>query len=240
MMEFDLELIQAINDWQIGGVPSVKSKRGQNLQKICSERLDEKYKKCNLVAFRRIALEKKPLWELLANERLDETISAWSLDTDFVKKFKDGVPEPGWQGVICMLSPGVGEIIVNLSLLYSDRDFVTAVERHKHLIRDFDKGINKYGAKQSEVIIRREFIVPNDIYALGGYSGSAEEIGEFIFDRKVTSAEIDWMKLILNKDGEEFGAWWIDGDAKDRVLCKIKETMPSLKELKGKQEQNSQ
>jgi hypothetical protein len=59
----------------------------------------------------------------------------------------------GYQGVIFMLPPGAGTVILNLGLLFSDKDFQEAVLRHRDEIMGFGAGIGKYGASQSEVII---------------------------------------------------------------------------------------
>ena len=71
------------------------------------------------------------------------------------KEFKGGVPPQGqgYQGVIFMLPPGAGTVIVNLAVLFADKDFQKALKLHREAIAGFGAGIGKYGARQSEVVI---------------------------------------------------------------------------------------
>jgi hypothetical protein len=55
-----LELLQAISDWQRGGSPRQKQRRGQRL-KAAAAALDPKFRSCGLCVFRQIALAKGSL-----------------------------------------------------------------------------------------------------------------------------------------------------------------------------------
>ena len=232
--EFNLQLLQAISDWQQGGNAKEKHYRGKALKQAC-QTLDDKYRRCGLLAFRRVALKKTPLWKLLAKGKLPETISAWTVDIDFAKKFKGGVPERGWQGVIVQYLPEPGSVIVNLSMLYASENFLNSIERHRSRIQAFDSGMGKYEGGQSEIVIERNSISPEDIYALGGYSSDPHDVGRLILGRTVSKYEIDWMRRILDKHGQAFGPWWIDGAAKERVLQRIKAQIPKLLEIERSQ-----
>jgi hypothetical protein len=126
--DFDLELLQAVSDWQQGGNAREKHYRGLMLKRVCAT-LDKRYRQCGLVAFRRVALKKTPLWQFIARGTLRETISAWTVATNVAKTIKEGVPEPGWQGVILQYYPEPGSVIVSLSTLYACRGFQAANSR---------------------------------------------------------------------------------------------------------------
>lgn len=224
---FTKNLIQAISDWQKGGNSGEKRQRGLALEAECKS-LPDKYRQCGMVAFRRLALKKRPLWRLMIKARLSERISAWTLTTDVAKTFKNGVPPPKWQGVILHHLPTPDTVIVNLPVLFADSRFQAAVTKYKSRIRDFNLGMGRYQANQSEVIIKRAFVTPEEIYALGGYSSQPEKLGKLFFGGNVTPAQMAWMRTQLQGQAKDFGKWWIEGAAKDRVLTKVKAETPDL------------
>ncbi|SRR6266480_6110694 len=76
---FPPELIQAVNDWQRGGDHKQKVRRGQRL-KECAALLPPRFRACDQTCFRQEAHEKDRIWQLLADNRLPETIAAWTTD----------------------------------------------------------------------------------------------------------------------------------------------------------------
>src|ERR1700688_3487016 len=104
---FPPELIQAVNDWQRGGDHKQKVRRGQRLKDYAAL-LPSRSRACDQTCFRQEAHEKHRIWQLLADNRLPETIAAWTTDLDTGKNFKGGVPPPGLQGVIFSLVPMAG------------------------------------------------------------------------------------------------------------------------------------
>ena len=233
---FTPEFLQAISDWQQGGDAREKHQRGQKLKRLAGG-LDSKFRTTGLVCFRRVALHKTPIWKLLAEGRLDETISSWTATTDVAKTFKSGVPPPGWQGVILEWAPGKGpgKVIVNLAALYADEGFCRAIEKYKDKIVDYAKGMGKYSGTQNEVVIELDAVQLSDIYAMGGVSSEPHELGRVLFGREVKQREIAWMREVLKKQGQDFGPWWIDGKEKDRALQSTMRYVPELKRIKEAQ-----
>ena len=231
--QFSLDLLQAISDWQQGGNFELKKKYGIQLKSTATS-LDPEFRQCDVVCYRRISLGKSPLWKLIAEQELPETISSWTNDVSIAKAFKGGVQEEGWQGIIAQHKPTPDEVIVNLDYLYADRDFQSAVEKHKHNIENFDLGIGLYGNHEREIVIEKTSLAPSEIYALGGYSSSPNVIGHKIFGREPTPKEITFMEKRLAQRDEKFGAWWLTGDPLQRVLKKVESHIPALKKKKTK------
>ena len=231
MSDLNLNLLQAISNWQRGGNAREKHYRGQALKEAVKN-LDKKFRCTSLVAFRKVDLKKQPLWQLLAGGKLKETISAWTSTTDVAKTFKGGVPLKAWQGVIVEYLPKPEEVIVNLASLYADSSFKEAIEFHRTNITDYDNGMGEYKGSQNEVVIEKDSLTPSEIYALGGYSNEPYKLGRIFFGRDPEPIEIAWMQVELQRIGKSFGPWWIEGDAKDRVLRHILEEIPALQELK--------
>jgi len=130
---FTTEFIQAVSDWQRGGDARQKRRRGTLLKELSAE-IDEAFRRCGLVAYRQIALEKGSIWKLIAERKLPETVSAWTLSPAIAKIFKGGVPPEGWQGVIVALKPPAGSVILNLDTIYRSEEFLAALERDRGLV----------------------------------------------------------------------------------------------------------
>jgi hypothetical protein len=90
---FPLKLVQAVSDWQRGGIHNQKVKRGQRLKAVDAE-LPEAFRVCTDPSFRQEAHAKDRVWQLLANNHLPETIAAWTADLRTAKTFKGGMPPP--------------------------------------------------------------------------------------------------------------------------------------------------
>lgn len=225
---FTLEFLQAVNDWQRGGNPRMKAKRGKRLKKLAAG-IDAKFARADLVCFRRLALDSHYLWKLGDTLYLTETISAWTFDSDVARGFKGGVPPSGEQGIIFEIIPKPEQVIINLAALYRDSAFQEACEAARDRIRDFGKGIGKYGNTQSEVVLEVETVPVDAVYALGGYSSSRDDIARMFFGREPTEADMAIFNRLLEQSGRSLGPQWLTGEAKDRVLLKLLASVERLR-----------
>jgi hypothetical protein len=234
-----LRLLQAVSDWQRGGNPKQKQSRGERLKEAAAS-LDPKYRSCNLCAFRQIALEDKSLWELLAENRLSETISAWTTDLGIAKAFKGGVPPQGqgYQGVIFMLPPGAGTVIVNLSTLFADEAFRGALNQHRIEICGFGAGIGRYGPSQSEVVIELDSLELAQVYAFGGFSSSRVEIARTVLGHAPSPYELALFNERATRAGATFGPYWINGQSVQRVVQRMQPHIERLRPVKRLQDAN--
>jgi len=235
-MTFSVPLLNAINYWQIGGNTKQKQARGEELKKQC-EKLPAQFRSAYLVCYRQVSLVQKPLWQLLADGSLDETISAWTHDLGVAKSFKGGVPQPGYQGVIFAWLPEPGSVIVNLDALFRDAEFTRVVEANIKNIDRFNDGIGRYWNSQQEIVIEKAQIEPDEVVALGGYSSSPEEIAMQIFDRIPTEEDKAIVLEMIQKSGAKLGPVWIDIEQTDRVMMRLKPVVEELRAIKARQEQ---
>ena len=65
----------------------------------------------------------------MANEEINESISAWTFNVEVAKGFKGGVPPSGqgYQGVIFFRDPKTARVVVNLREVYCDERFIRAI-----------------------------------------------------------------------------------------------------------------
>jgi hypothetical protein len=236
MSQFPLSLIQAISDWQRGGDANQNKKRGQKLKEECSS-LSEKYRMCSLCVFRQVSLPKSGVWSLIGEDRLPEKISSWTLNLELAKAFKGGVPPEGqgYQGVILCVLPPPGSVIVNLCELYKDSDFTAALEEHKGSIIGFSDGAGRYGNEQSEVVLEVASVAQRDIYSLGGHSSPfdelVDEVAKLIHGRAATQEERVALMLKVGHVGSEAGPRWLNQEATQRVVTKVRPHTERLKKL---------
>jgi hypothetical protein len=214
---FDLEFLQALNDWQLGGNPLQKKKRGLRLKEATS-RLEPSFRTVSLCSFRQVALDKSSLWKLGDTLHLSETISSWTVSPEIAMEFKGGVPPQGWQGVILVLAPEPENVVVNLVSLYSNEAFRSACGASRARIRRYHAGIGQYGGSQHEVVLEISSVPITAVYALGGYSNSREVVARKFFGYEPTSLGKYRFDLLLARSGRTIGQHWLRGEGKDRVI----------------------
>lgn len=163
----NIELLQAINDWQINST----KKRGEKLKNVCSN-LPIKYRESNLICYRKIDLTKEFIWDLIAENLLAEKVSSWTTDINIAKSFKNGVPlqDGEYKGVILAIKPTLNCTIVNLEELYRSEDFQYSLKINKNRIKNFNLGCEKYSSSQKEIVMEITSVTSQEIYSLGGYS----------------------------------------------------------------------
>lgn len=231
---FTTEFIQAVSDWQRGGDLQQKRRRGARLKELSAD-IDERFRKCGLVTYRQIALEKGSIWNLIAERKLPETRSAWTLSPAVAKIFKGGVPPEGWQGVIVALKPPAGSVVLNLDAIYRSKEFLATLDRDKGLITGYADGAGRYGGTQSEVILEIESLDSSDIYALGGYSADRDTLIRMMFDSEPTPELVRWFEQNSRKAGVGPGPMWLEGDPLQRVMERMQPHIERLKPIRAAQ-----
>lgn len=231
---FTLDFLQAVNDWQRDRNDDKKSERGARLKELSRE-IDARYRQCDAVVYRRVALKKRSIWQLIAEEKLPEAISSWTLAPELAKNFKGGVPSQSWQGVLFAVKPHNESVIVNLHALYESDEFKTTLERMRDFVDGYEDGAGLYAGSESEVVLEIESLNTNSIQALGGYSSSKNELIHAMFGEKPTQDQIAWFEESLNKAGFSPGAQWLEGELLQRVLGKMGPHIDRLKQIKDAQ-----
>ena len=217
-IEFRLELLQAINDWQIASSP----KRAKKLTAE-AKYLPDRFKHTPAPCYRRISLSGGHLIKLGNELKLSEKVSSWTLDLDVAKSFKEGVPESGYQGVVFKYTPSPLNCVLNLNTLYADPAFLDAVESQKLSIKNFDKGIGRYQGTQSETILNIEFLPLSAVLLWGGYSSNVKELASMYYMKsKIADAKLKQFKRLMKKAKLDAGPYWLEGsEAVKRINSKL-------------------
>lgn len=231
---FSLEFLQAVSDWQRGGDARQKARRGKRLAELAAV-VDGRFRSCELTCLRQVALEKTPLWQLLAERRLPESISSWTVSPAVAKGFKGGVPPEGWQGVIFAHFPKAAEVVLSIYKLYQDAEFAAAMANHASQIDGYADGAGKYGASQHEVVLKIEALDTATVLAMGGYSADRDTLVKMMFQREPTADDIAWFEHYRRKAGIELGAWWLEGEPWERVLARMQPRIEQLRAMKEAQ-----
>ncbi len=228
-------LLQAISDWQRGGDSKQIKRRGEKLKALCADLPDE-YRSAPSACFRQLALQKASVWDLIADDFLTERISAWTLDSDVAKAFKRGVPPDGWQGVVLSIKAPPNGVIVNLWKLYKTREFLDALDHHKHAISGFSEGAGRYHGTQCEIVLDVDSITQDDIYSLGGYSSRFDDLmrqaAEIIYGTAPTPAELSELEWKAEHLRTTAGPRWLHYDATKLVLQRTKPAAAVLRGVK--------
>lgn len=226
---FSVELLQAINDWQRGGDAPTKRRRGDRLKALAAS-LPHTLREVAAPCYRRLALAKGPVFDLGERLALPEAISAWTLDLTVAKEFKDGVPEPGWHGVIFELLPKPEQVVVNLDALYSDPTFASACELHKLEVTHYSEGIGRYGNSQREVVMEVPEITIDSVIALGGFAPQShiDSLVQKCLDRPLSEDEARAFEDATAQARGLPGDWWLMGEGKNRVVAKWKQAAQRL------------
>lgn len=211
---FDLDLLQGISDWQLGGDATAKKIRGERLKALAAG-LPVEFKSCAADCYRRLSLTKGSVWKVGTEYALEETISSWTLSLHVAQAFKDGVPPKGYQGAIFSHQPSAQEVILNLNALFSDDEFQLAVSQKRTEIKNFDRGIGRYGNNQCEVVLSLEKLPLDSVHCWGGYIGDEKSFEGMLPDGET----MEGFKKGLASSSFDFNQphWLCDPHAINRV-----------------------
>lgn len=234
---FNIQLLQAISDWQRGGDAKQKEKRGKAL-KEAARCLPDKFRSTEVDCYRQIALEKNSVWNIGTQYKLSETISSWTSNLDVAKQFKGGVPPSGYQGVIFKITPTDNvDVIINLHELFACQDFADFLAENKNKVDNFSQGTGKYGNTQCEVVISTDSLELKALFAWGGYSSPEQTLATMFFGHEPTTQELELFRDLMMQAGHNCGPYWLTTpDAVERVSEKLRHEGERLKKIKEQQE----
>lgn len=240
--KFELPLLQAVSDWQRGtGTDKQRVKRGVALKEAVAQ-LPEFFKEVNLVCYRQVALEKASIWSLLGKQALVGRISSWTTNTAVAKSFQNGIPpvDDGLTHMIFAVHPKPAQIVVSLSKLLADSEYQSQVEALKNSVDYFASGTGKHGNSQDEVVLEIDSLEEADIWVLGGWSSSFDELVRracwFLHGRAPSEDEFIDLRSKVSELEPEAGARWLQPESTTNVLRRVRPAADKLAEIERQRE----
>ena len=222
---FTLEFLQIINDWQRFGWGEQKQQRAEDLKRAC-ESLPLKFKTAPATCYRRLNLTGDKLLILGDTGFLPEETSSWTTDLDVAKKFTE-IPKFGDKiANIFSHSPTPDSIVVSITSLFNDQDFLDAIDSKRSSITGYHEGIGYYADYEKEVVITTDSISIEDVNTWGGQSSFTPEMIERMFYEIFTSVngveptteQFDNMRKAIGD--VKNGSWLKNQDAINRIRNK--------------------
>ncbi len=173
---FTNELLTALSNWQ-NGWAEIQERRydlADELVKQCKD-VPEKFKKINSPCYRKRFIYANELKRLFLEDDLFEGISSWTTDMNYAKGFKGYVRQGASFSMMFECIPRPEDIVLNISELWKDEDFVHFANQFKINFPKKAKPLFNFKDTQSEVVLRstlRSFEIRNVV----GFSSSFEEI----------------------------------------------------------------
>jgi hypothetical protein len=124
-------------------------------------------------------------------------------------------------------------VVLNLTALFADRDFRTAVETHKLTIDGYHDGIGRWHDSQHEVVLELGNLHQASIYSYGGFSSNREMLAELHLQRKPTSEDLAEFDRLAQKAGISPGEWWLSETGTRAVLARMQPHINQLREKKA-------
>lgn len=235
---FNLELLQAINDWQKAGFGSEKESLAENIRKYASH-LPNKFKTLTNVCYRKINLKGKSIMDIGLYWEISEKYSSWTFQNSIAQNFDDGIPlqESGEIAYIFEWNPSESkgfEVIINLYELFNDSDFINACKENQNLVNDFHLGIGRFQNSEEEVVLKVSKLSIDQVWALGGYGEKNEEkFYKLIYKKTPTQQQLkQFNEMILQKNIPIRKPNWItkesNPEAIERLIKKNKEHASNL------------
>ena len=225
-MEYTLDFIQTVNDWQAYGM---RERKNEIAQKLRSFSIDDHLKKCDKPCYRitdfRNHVKERSIFDAFLNQRILFGVTSWTTDYKVAQNFyKEGIPLYPYEGINYIIKiTNCSNIILNIESLYSDTAFIKACEKHKKNIKEYSKGIGRFGNTQKEVILDIESVSVDNIYAFWGTSSTKEDfykkyINDFVKIINLSNGKITY-KFIDDFLNQNIGPHWDDDE--QNVKCII-------------------
>lgn len=160
--------------------------------------------------------------KLFLNGYIDEGISSWSTDYDYVKiQFKKGHREGWLASIFCVQKIDPNDVVLNIKALWKDDDFKQDVDYYVSNGNPYANALKNFSNKQSEVILR----VPLKIEEAYAFCGKVPALEDLCLKAGIDSSDEEdliWSKMVEQGlvPTEEY---WIEGDRALSVVSKTQD-----------------
>lgn len=165
-------LIRAIDRWQAGSKD--KTRKALRLREQ-SRHLPDTYRTTPARVFRQVRTN--ALLALgIGMGAIPEEVSSWTTSLEVAKQFGEQDRDPKKVLLIFSRRPNPEDVILNLSDVYADEDFLNTVhDTEKRLGRVFP-GIQRWAGSQHEVVLNETTVVNDEIVLTGAFRQLADVV----------------------------------------------------------------
>jgi len=154
ILKFPDTLLGAIGAWQRGWREQQDVRIGLAITLLEQAKfLDSKFRTVDFPCYRKRFLHVGELVATIIEDNLHEGAVSWTTKLEFAEEFKGIVRLDALTGAVFRHTPEPSEVVLNLHALWSDRDFVSAVESYKQKNGDNADALVHFRDTQGEVIL---------------------------------------------------------------------------------------
>jgi hypothetical protein len=153
-MKFPDILLNAIGAWQKGWREQQDLRLSLAVTLLEETRyLNDKYREVNIPCYRKRFLLHGELVSLILDDHLDEGVVSWTTRLEFAEEFKGIVRPDALTGAVFQHMPEPSEVVVSLHALWSDEEFVAAVEDYRRRDAEHAHALSHFKDEQGEIIL---------------------------------------------------------------------------------------
>ncbi len=156
------------------------------------------------------------LWPLFWDGAITEGVASWTTDYKFATLSFKRDPRPGNVATLFATKPSQSEVVLNIKALWGEPAFVDAVTRYQASGDPLAPALIRFGAKQSEVLLRSALKVEE----IKGFCGQVPSLDDLCKAAEISDeGEEDelWQKMMANGFVPTTNYWLVD-DAATRVV----------------------
>jgi hypothetical protein len=178
-MEFPDSALNALGAWQRGWREEQTLRQSLATNLLDATRgLDAKYRVVDVPCYRKRFLHSGELVSVILKNELDEGVVSWTTKLEFAEKFKGIVRADAVTGAVFHHIPRPNEVVLNISALWSNPEFVCAVDDYKQRGGvNADALIHFFKYDQGEVILNAP-LRGSEIVRLSGTPSAFDDLCE--------------------------------------------------------------
>src|ERR1700739_4762641 len=158
-------LIRAIDRWQAGSKDKARKAR---MLRDWSRHLPPQYRALPTTVFRQVRVNVRFGVGITVGV-FPESISSWTISRQIAQRFRQEDRDREKVLMIFARHPAADDIIINLSALYADPDFMETVRATGARLDTTFRGIERWQRSQEEVVLKETTIANDEIVSLGAF-----------------------------------------------------------------------
>ena len=158
-------LIRAIDNWQAGSKD--KARKARRLRQLTGH-LPAPYRAASGPVYRQVRINAQ-LGIGIALDAIPESTSSWTTSLEVAQRFRENDQDRAKVMIIFARNPAPKDVILNLNIVYDDRDFIDTVTYTATRLNKRFAGIERWRGTQEEVVLKETTLGNDEIVSLGAF-----------------------------------------------------------------------